>query len=527
MIRYNTSLNDTEYYDGISWKSISDTGVEATGGTIVDTEVGGIAYRIHTFTTPGSSTFTVTKGGEVEYLIVAGGGGGGRDNGGGGGAGGLLTGFITVTSQTYDITVGDGGLQFNVNFRGFQGGNSSAFGLTAIGGGGGGGGDSGGSQSGTDFANSQLAGGSGGSGGGGASEGGNGAGGAGTAGQGNAGGAGLLGSGGGGGGAGEVGKAATAANSPGNGGNGISSIISGTLVHYAGGGGGAPENSQTMLPGSGLGGLGGGGRGNNPGEIGFNGARNTGGGGGGAQVSQNAGNGGSGIVILRYRRNASTQITPTKVLKSTMPYNFNVEQDRLLLHLDAANPASYPGTGTTWFDLSGNNNNGTLIGGVSYSNDNQGVLVFDGIDDYVDIINPDLSAVSNYTIIGASRVFNLAGRTFSARTNNWLMGNYIGSTESYFANGWVTRPNSGRRDTLWRIFTATRIDTTYRFYVNGVLLVSNTQGTAGPAGFQLGRYNTNTQYSNSQISFLLAYNRTLTEQEILENFNAYKGRFGI
>jgi prepilin-type N-terminal cleavage/methylation domain-containing protein len=39
----------------------------------------------------------------------------------------------------------------------------------------------------------------------------------------------------------------------------------------------------------------------------------------------------------------------------------NIVKDGLVLHLDAGNPASYPGTGTTWFDLSGNNNNGTLI----------------------------------------------------------------------------------------------------------------------------------------------------------------------
>ena len=66
--------------------SFGNVGVVAEGGTT--TSLGG--YRIHTFTTVGSNSFTVTKGGNVEVLVVAGGGGGGGNKGGGGGAGGLI-----------------------------------------------------------------------------------------------------------------------------------------------------------------------------------------------------------------------------------------------------------------------------------------------------------------------------------------------------------------------------------------------------------------------------------------------------
>ena len=55
----------------------------------------------------------------------------------------------------------------------------------------------------------------------------------------------------------------------------------------------------------------------------------------------------------------------------------------LVLCLDAADQKSYPGTGTTWFDRSGNGNNGTLIGGVGYNSTNAGIIVFDGINDNV------------------------------------------------------------------------------------------------------------------------------------------------
>ena len=64
--------------------------------------------------------------------------------------------------------------------------------------------------------------------------------------------------------------------------------------------------------------------------------------------------------------------------------------DGLILHLDAANTKSYPGSGTVWKDLSGNGRDGTLIDGVGYSTDNGGTLVFDGTDDYVDCGNDNI-----------------------------------------------------------------------------------------------------------------------------------------
>ena len=109
------------------------TGTLATGGTEATQIIGGISYRIHTFTTGG--TFTVTNGGAVEYLIVAGGGGGGRGSGGGGGGGGFLAGSTTVTAQAYTITIGAGGAGATTSSNGANGGNSSALGFTATGGG--------------------------------------------------------------------------------------------------------------------------------------------------------------------------------------------------------------------------------------------------------------------------------------------------------------------------------------------------------------------------------------------------------
>jgi hypothetical protein len=65
----------------------------------------------------------------------------------------------------------------------------------------------------------------------------------------------------------------------------------------------------------------------------------------------------------------------------------------LVLALDAGRTLSYPGSGTTWTDLSGNGNTGTLTNGPTYSSANGGSLVFDGVDDYVNLG----SSIQNYS----------------------------------------------------------------------------------------------------------------------------------
>jgi hypothetical protein len=255
--------------------------VVATGGTITTTPDG--LYRVHTFTTVGTSTFTVTGGtlSNVEYLVVGGGGGGGNCNGssywgtGGGGAGGMLSGLAVLSSQAYTITVGAGGAS-NSN------GGNSAFDIfaTAVGGG----------RGGNALGFSNRTGGSGGSGGGGGGY--AAAAGSSTAGQGNQGGTAPGGSdnGGGGGGAGAIGGNASGSLA-GHGGIGLQNSITGSSIYYSGGGAGGSGNNTSWSSG----GSGGGGDTN---QAGMNG---RGGGGAGGQGVGTAGkSGGSGVVIIRY-----------------------------------------------------------------------------------------------------------------------------------------------------------------------------------------------------------------------------------
>ena len=204
-------------------------------------------------------------------------------------------------------------------------------------------------------------------------------------------------------------------------------------------------------------------------------------------------------------------------------YGPKISKDGLLLCVDAANTKSYPGTGTIWKDLSGNGNNGTLVGSPTVSN---GAFQFNG-SNYIQIPGINLSS-GPYTVIGAARYSGATrGRMITAISNNWLMGHWGNSVANYYAVGWITGAGAGGSDTLWRIYAATgnTVTDAWSLYINGVLNTSNANGTAGPNGLQVPQ--AGGEQSIGECGFILAYNRVLTAFEIQENFNALRGRYGL
>jgi hypothetical protein len=207
----------------------------------------------------------------------------------------------------------------------------------------------------------------------------------------------------------------------------------------------------------------------------------------------------------------------------------NIVTNGLVLAWDAANPKSYPGSGTTIYDLSGNGNHGTLNNGVGFSTNYKGILTFDGTNDYVRSDTPNLTS-TNYTVMGASRYSGgTRGRMINATNNNWLIGCWNNSTENYYAEGWVSPVQYGTSDTSWRIVTAlgdVGADS-YTSYMNNTISAGpNNAGTQGPNGFGIGYYALgNSEFSTGEFSFLLVYNRVLTADEITQNYNALKSRF--
>jgi hypothetical protein len=553
-LRYNTTTSKAEFYDaaGANWVGSAFGGVIATGGTMYDVDVDGTTYRVHAFTTTGNSTFTVTRGGPIEYLIVAGGGGGGGTrHAGGGGAGGLLTGTITVTPQSYTFTVGAGGaggLLGGSNTRGVSGANSSAFGLTTIGGGG-----AGSSTNGAAF--------TGGSGGGaGRSD----TSAAGTAGQGNNGGLGnaaLNGQGAGGGGAGGVGGPALTGFPGGNGGVGISTSITGIRQLYAGGGGagGAPYRAGGT---PGFGGAGGGGNGTNLTTPGVPGTPNTGGGGGGcggdasggaSDVGAPGGAGGSGVVIVRYPLRQEHPVTaPGKEISNG-----------LILDLDFSKPAVYTGSGTIVNDSRLNGITGSLINGPVYSDNRSHRSGFR----FTQAASGTLETTLPLTAIPASLGWTLecmvrldAFPTSGTRKNGVLLG-------AAYYTGAAIYWQGNTAGTSFNVFGYVR--TTGYFGTNAASLALNTwyhlMVVQDPVALRLGLYlngslfsevtGTNTNYaaseagiagniginraqvdgggsetythSTSTVAIARVYNRALTAAEVANNFNATRWRFGI
>jgi hypothetical protein len=303
----------------------------ATGGTISTLSTPTGDYRVHTFTSVGTTNFVVSSVGTIptiEYLIVGGGGAGAARHGGGGGAGGFIEGTRTATVGTFPIVIGAGATGTFSDTQGPDGGSTTAFSLTAIGGGGGGSwGQRNGRPGGSGGGGSEVSpnGGVGGT----AQQPGSASGGFGFAGaisQQNG-----TGHGSGGGGAGAVGTRAFDSHA-GPGGSGRRSTILGQTYFFAGGGGGGSWEAGEPRRGGpgGLGGAGGGGQARsgvagqgggvalNNGQIGTVGipnsrggdaGANTGGGGGGGGAyppnigyeNTKGGNGGSGIVVIRYR----------------------------------------------------------------------------------------------------------------------------------------------------------------------------------------------------------------------------------
>lgn len=213
--------------------------------------------------------------------------------------------------------------------------------------------------------------------------------------------------------------------------------------------------------------------------------------------------------------------------RNNWPSSSTYVTQNLIAYFDPA--LSYSGSGTTVTNLVSGGTNGTLVNGPTYSSVNGGVFVLDGSNDYIDI-PIDLSS-GTYTVMGASKYTGASNqRLFSAKNNNWLMGHWMGSTQSYFAQGWVTAEGAGATDTNWRIYAATgsTISDLYSFFVNGALNAGpNSNGSAGPNGFAIGSYGASSEFSAGHIGFMLVYNAVLTDAQVLQNYEYFKARYGL
>ena len=215
--------------------------------------------------------------------------------------------------------------------------------------------------------------------------------------------------------------------------------------------------------------------------------------------------------------------------------------DGLVLALDAGNVKSYPGSGTTWTDLSGRGNTGTLTNGPTYSSANGGSLVFDGVDDFVNfnLTNPFSDTVIVW-VRSVTSTWNHSGFISSSRRQN---GHIIhpeineNRVTFYVANSSGTLTNMGNVTpsdiTVPQMYAyTTNGSNVHKGYLNGVEVVSSTTSitrtiTPSSQPWVVGKDDTLNRHLNGNIYNVMRYDRALTAAEVQQNFNALRGRFGI
>lgn len=244
-------------------------------------------------------------------------------------------------------------------------------------------------------------------------------------------------------------------------------------------------------------------------------------------------------------------------------YSPRIVTDGLVLHLDAANNRSFVSGSTTWFDLSGNRNTGSLVNGPTYSSSNNGSIVFDGTNDYV-ATNDSVGNFgnSNFTIYLAFKTTtNTNPATFIAKSigdnpttdYGWLVNQAsvgsLGFAVATVNGAWGTagsysiKTNTGNlNDGNWKsvAIVVDRSQADVSIYINGATV--GLTAYVGKASLTTLGNVTNTRVLNiasesdvatspfhiaASISLVQLYNRALSAKEVRQNYNATKGRYGL
>jgi hypothetical protein len=234
-------------------------------------------------------------------------------------------------------------------------------------------------------------------------------------------------------------------------------------------------------------------------------------------------------------------------------YNPRIITENLVLCLDAGNPKSYPGSGTTWTDLSGRGNTGTLTNGPTYNSANGGSIVFDGVNDYALVTNPTTLQNQNFTIStwvnpGTQNTAIISIIDFEHVVGNgWVLQSEDATTNRYYYFAWYDgtqfQPTGAGgfgvgkgiqiTTSVWQNIVYSKSGTSLLGYINGNQVYTGTasnsnvnylsnrnlqigSGTGGGARFLTGR-----------IPQASIYNRALSASEVSQNFNALRSRFSI
>jgi hypothetical protein len=223
----------------------------------------------------------------------------------------------------------------------------------------------------------------------------------------------------------------------------------------------------------------------------------------------------------------------------------------LTVNLDAGFTPSYPLSGTSWTDLSFSGNNGTLVNGPTFNSSDGGSIVFDGVDDYIstpiqELNRPctlsvwvNLNSLTGFQTFAGQNTSTaiVRGRFYFQKAGETTEGLILNTVNFsiVLSGGGIVPVNSNNVivTNIWYNYTAVLTTTTISLYENGTLqntvndsntfLTPNTTIT-----LNAGYYNNSiVDYINGKSSSFLIYNRALSAAEVLQNFNALRGRYGI
>jgi hypothetical protein len=251
------------------------------------------------------------------------------------------------------------------------------------------------------------------------------------------------------------------------------------------------------------------------------------------------------------------ELSSTEVLQNY--YQGNIVTNGLISALDGGNLVSYPTNGTSFYDLSETYTGGTLWNGPTFNTANGGFLVFDGTDDYVSCgIQLSGATQFSFTIVFKTTDTRSAGNWYNnpAICGTAQGGGISGDFLMAVRNGYLVQfdeliPNGGENnyetgvyvsDGNWKILQVTKSTSgIIKFFVNG-LYVGQVTGRTQPLRF----YDNSSPYHpygaqweisraywsgslnlNGSIALQHLYNRTLTDTEVIQNFNSLKSRYGL
>jgi hypothetical protein len=211
----------------------------------------------------------------------------------------------------------------------------------------------------------------------------------------------------------------------------------------------------------------------------------------------------------------------------------------LTMWLDANNPASYPGSGATWFDLSGNGTDQTLVGAPIYTAGTPSYFSFDGVSQYSTGSSPYVLPPNTYTKMiwfqitpgfDNNLISSAAGGhyMFFASTPTLWVGN---ANVFPYAGGGAFGSATAFNAATWYCATVVFSDPQISLYVNGVLdqfdPTYSASGHGGDGSTNLACFAPGGNLLNGSIAEVYCYGNALTAQQVLQNFNATRSRYGL